>query len=411
MKTKTILFTFFLVGTLLLVPVQPGAAQAAALSLHLEQADLTAFPQVSVRLSAWDATGLPVAGLSPADFTLQEDGAAPFHPTSVQADANAPLNVVLVLDISGSMAGQPISDAKAAATRFLDKLTRRDRAALIAFNDTVNPDPTQLDPNHEIGFTTNLTPIYDLIDSLQASGDTHIYDAMVKAVKLAAALPAGHRAILLLSDGQNQPPTQGDSQQAITLAQAANLPIFIIGLGNEIDQPYLSKLANDTGGLFRLAPKSSELASLFTDMASLLKTQYILTYPSSLPADGKSHTLLVTLNSLQGSANASQVFGPLPAAADTPTPLSPTATTVSPAPTLVPSPVPTLAPEPPSFLAENWGWLLAAVIALVLALWFTARSTRHPHPKKEACAQCGFDLTGISGACPQCGGTKRLPKR
>jgi len=118
---------------------------------------------------------------------------------------------------------------------------------------------------------------------------------MVKAVKLAAALPAGHRAILLLSDGQNQPPTQGDSQQAITLAQAANLPIFIIGLGNEIDQPYLSKLANDTGGLFRLAPSLPNWPAYSPIWLPCFKTQYILTYPSSLPADGKSHTLLVTL--------------------------------------------------------------------------------------------------------------------
>ena len=208
---------------------------------------------------------------------------------------------------------------------------------------------------------------------------------MTKAVKLTTALPAGHRAILLLSDGQNQPPTQGDPQQAITLAQNANLPVFVIGLGNQIDEPYLLSLANGTGGLFRSTPKSSELASLFTDMASLLKTQYILTYPSSLPADGKSHTLKVTLNTAQGSASTSLGFGPLPVAANTPTPVPPTATAMPAVPTMLPTLVPTPAPERPSFLAENWGWLLAAVIALALASWFTGQRMRRSRPKKEVC--------------------------
>jgi hypothetical protein len=59
MKIKTILFTFFLTAALLLLPLQSSAAQTSSLSLHLEQADLTAFPQMSVRLSAWDASGSP----------------------------------------------------------------------------------------------------------------------------------------------------------------------------------------------------------------------------------------------------------------------------------------------------------------------------------------------------------------
>jgi hypothetical protein len=232
---------------------------------------------------------------------------------------------------------------------------------------------------------------------------------MTKVVRMAAALPPGHRAILLLSDGRNEPANVGNPQEAVQLAHASNLPVFVIGLGNAIDEPYLRGLANGTGGLFRSAPKSSELANLFSDMAVLLKTQYLLTYTSSLPSDGGDHTLSVTLNTSAGSASAALGFGPLPLK---PAPV-PTQTIVATA-TSVP-PLPTQTPIPPtthtgSFLENYWGWIVAAIVAIGLGLWLSLRKTNRPRPRKEVCAQCGYDLTGVSGACPQCGGMKRLPK-
>jgi len=413
MKNLLRLFTFMLLIALTMGSFHQAEAQENAISLHISQVDITGYPAITVHLSAWDESGLPLAGLAPENFTLQEDGGAPFHPATVQADTEAPLSVVLVLDVSGSMTGQPLADARQAAARFLDRLATGDRAALIAFSDSVNPEPQQLDARREMAFTSDLSPMYDLIESLEAQGGTHLYNAMTKAVRLAAGLPPGHRAILLLSDGRNEPAVVGDPDEAIQLAEAANVPVFVIGLGNGIDEPYLRRLANETGGLLRLAPKSSELARLFTDMATLLKTQYILTYTSNLTADGKDHTLTITLNAASASASASLEFGPLPSA---PAPAFPTET---PAPielaTSVPLPTPvstaTLPPPKTFHWQDYWGWPIAALVALGLGIWLTSLRRRRPKPKPESCAQCGFDLTGKPGACPQCGGTKRLPKR
>lgn len=286
MKIKGYFLWILYALALLLGSFNRSLAQGPAVTLHLDWVDITAFPMVSVRLSVWDADGLPLVGLTPGDFTLQEDGGSPFHPAAAEVNLDAPLSVVLVLDVSQSMLGAPMDDAQEAAARFLNRLKQGDRAALIAFSDNLDPDPANLNPARELAFSANLDPMYDLIASLQAQGQTHLYNAAAKAVRLAAGEPEGHRAVLLLTDGRNEPTDLGDPEEAIQLAREANVPIFVIGLGSQIDEPYLRRLATETGGLFRAVPTSSELAHLFADMASLLKTQYLIMYQSTLPADG-----------------------------------------------------------------------------------------------------------------------------
>jgi uncharacterized protein YegL len=382
-------------------------------SVFIDSVDLTAFPSVTVEFSAWDANGLPLDGLTPEDVILQENGGAAFHPGTVTADTRAPLQIALVIDVSGSMNGQPLADAKSSAARFLDRLNPGDQAAVVAFSDSVDSNPENLNPKRELALSKDLLPAYNLIDSLQATGGTELYNAITKAVRMMESAPSGHRAVLLLSDGKNDPPTSGDPQEAIDLAKKAHVPVFVIGLGSQIDEPYLRGLAAQTGGLFRAAPASYELGNLFSDMAILLKTRYTLTYPSGLAPDGRSLVLNVALKSQKSVIETSIESGPLPAAStatetaqSTSTPLPPTQT-AAPAPTSTP-----VSTAVASSASNAWGWVVAIGIALstVAAAALRRKSATKPHPKPEACSKCGFDLTGVSGPCPQCGEPRRLSK-
>lgn len=413
------LFLVFIVSIALALTI-PAHAQENTPTIHIDVVDTTGYPTVTIRLSAWDASGLPLANLTANDFLLREDGGAPFHPQTVQIENNTPLGVVLALDISGSMAGTPIQDAKTAAARFLDHLKPgSDRAALVAFSDPVDTDPNKLNPQRELAFTSDLSPVYDMVEKLTAQGKTQLYNAELKSVQMAAALPVGHRAVLLLSDGRNDPTEVGDPEAAIKLAKKNNIPFFVIGLGDQIDESHLRQLAVETGGLYRSAPRSSELARLFNEMATLLKTQYVLTYESKLPADGSTHKLTITLNTAQGKAEVPMDFGPLPAAGSIPA-----TATIFPVATIAesesgPASIATSAPENQPTTETNvistsnqtWAWALAAIVSLLLGLFFVLRRSRRPNPTPEVCAQCGFDLTGVTGSCPQCSSTRRLPKK
>ncbi|GAB4404234.1 MAG: hypothetical protein OHK0052_26820 [Anaerolineales bacterium] len=407
--------------------------QALGYTVRLERVDSTAFPAVSIRLSAWDENGLPLTALQAADFTLQEDGGAPFHPQQVLVDARTPLNVALLLDVSGSMDGKPLQDAKTAAARFLDRLTSGDSVALLAFNETLDPAPASLNPKFELPFGKDLKPYYDLVEGLESGGGTPLYEAVAKAAQLFPQQTQGRRAALLLSDGRNDPAYRGDAEAALELAKAAQVPFFVIGLGGEIDEPYLRRLAEETGGLYRAAPTSAELAQLFNEMASLLKTQYILSYSSTLPPDGKTHTLSVQVDLPSGALTVERELGPLPAApvvASTPTVnagerLAPVPTVVIAVTQIMAGESPTGLPEKrgeaeeptapaPADAASAWGgWLLwggAALLGFVLLGIVWRSRQKAAQPAEEACARCGHDLTGKPGACPQCGDTRRLPK-
>jgi hypothetical protein len=431
-RIAIVVFLLALLAPLALTAPSSAAAQAQQVFFFVDSVDVAAFSQVSVRLSAWDEAGLPLADLGPQNFTLQEDGGSGFNPTTVQLDRQAPLTVALVIDVSSSMAGQPLQDAQAAAARFLDRLQPGvDQAALLAFSSPVDPDPAVLDPMRELRFTSDLTQVYNLAENLQAGGQTHLYLAAAKALRLFEGTPPGHRAVLLLTDGRNEPEGEGDPELALRLARDSRVPFFVIGLGQTIDLPYLQRLAFETGGLFRPAPSSAELGGLFAELAELLKTQYTLVYPSTLPPDGAEHTLALTLQVDGAQAQASLPFGPLPliptqpAPSETPlpepsptpapseTPL-PTATpTPLPSATALPFPLPTQAPPPPPAADNSLLWWGLGGIGLLLAaglVWLFIRRRGGAQPAPEACAKCGYDLSGVTGACPQCGSTRRLPR-
>lgn len=399
----------FLLALLMSIIFTSAAAAEAPITIHLSKVDATGFPAVSVEFSAWDLNGIPLADLKPEDVFIKEDDGAEFHPASLESDADAVLSVALVMDVSGSMTGQPLTDAKNAANRFLDKLNSKDQAAVIAFSEGVNSDPADLDRNREVGFSNDLTAAFNLIEGLSAGGGTEVYNAVEKAVGMTSQLNEGHRAVLLFTDGKNEPAEVGDAENAIRLAREANIPIFAIGLGGEIDEAYLARLTGETGGMVRLTPHSSELSSLFNQMAALLKTTYHMTYTSSLPADGGEHALNLRIVSKQGEGAVETGTGVLPKAAAT-------ATIDIPTPTMEPSataaPVQAAAAAEParggeSLFKDNWYWLVVILVPIFAGAAFVRYDRRKKMQFVEKCGRCGAELTG-PGPCPMCQSTKRM---
>jgi len=395
-----------------LLPTHSVIGQTNPPTLTIENINWSQFPQIEIEFNIWQANGTTVKDLSLEQITIQEDQNPPLQPENIIPDKNTALDVVLVLDVSGSVVGQPLSDAKVAATRFLDRLTANDQAGLIAFSDGIDPSPEVLNNLRERYISNEIMALYDLVDALEAGGGTHLYNAAAKAVLFFDQTSPHRKAVLLLSDGRNEPKEVGEAHHAIDLAKQAGIPFFVIGLGEEVDDDYLTNLAFETGGIYRKAPTSAELAQLFTEMADLLKTSYILQYTSQLPADGASHSLQLSLDVTGATAMETAQMGPLPSPTVEPTKIEPqvVVTEVERIITTTSQPTALPAPEQPEKQSFNWYWIIP-IIVVVASLIGIIFFKRKPKPVPEACARCGRDLTGTTGPCPDCGSEKRLKKQ
>ena len=414
MKTKRIFMSLIA----LLAMISTVAASTPTLGFIIESINVDAFPLIEARLSAWDSSGSAIEALNPANIQIVEAGGTPFQPGSVEVDDDSPLAVALVLDVSGSMKGQALTDAQVAAARFLDRLGKDDQAALIAFSSEVDTDPAILKADREYPFTHELKSIYDAVEGLEAGGGTELYNALQKAIALTAQLPEGHRAILLLSDGKNDPANLGDPEIPLRMAKELNVPVFIIGLGNHYDQDYLDRLAAESGGLVRIAPRSSELAQTLADIAGLLKTQFVLKYESGLTSAGPKVITEFTLTQAGSSARRSvEIEGLAEKIAVINAQKTAQAPTEKPVEEPTKLPVTDVEHQPPvvgevvpieqeaSILASPWFWISAVVLLAVLAFFLTKRE---PKPKVFKCAGCGFTLAEAVNRCPECGETRKI---
>jgi len=260
---------------------------------------------VNVYLSVVDSAGNPIKELTAENFTVSEDSQQ-VDIESVELVSDEPINLVLVLDISGTMSGPGIASAKEAASNFIEGLADDDRVAVITFNDEIITI---------IDYTTDHQAARDqiaLVDAKRNAG-TCLYDAAYQAVQMSASLPSGRRAVVLLTDGVDEKADRSicsthTQDDVINLASSdsTRVPVFALGLGHKIDEKNLGRQASMTGGRYLHTPESAQLGAMFNRLAELLRSQYILRYTSV--AGPGAHTLAVSANYLNATNNDTRNF-------------------------------------------------------------------------------------------------------
>jgi tight adherence protein B len=177
-----------------------ATAQDAPVALAVSPIDAATYPDLSALLIA--PSGLTGEELAAGSVTVTEDGIA--QPATLVRLPGDRLEVVLVVDTSGSMKGTAFESAKVAASAFIARLPLDARVALVAFGSTpVLASPLIEDRNVLVG----------AIQGLQARGETALYDAVVMATQQFSGAPDSRRSIVVLSDG-------GDTASADQLATA-----------------------------------------------------------------------------------------------------------------------------------------------------------------------------------------------
>jgi len=239
---------------------------------------------------------MPVLDLSPDAFSLLEDGQG-VAVKEVQS-ATDPMSLVMAIDTSGSMQARDsdgrtsMEAARSAAIDFVSMLGAEDRIALFSFNR---------EPVLQLDFTTDQSAVVQALQSLQAEtrAPTCLYDTAFTAVKKAAEIPAGRRAIVLMTDGKDEKGKGKCSTYSLAdvidaaTTKSIRVPVYTVGVGPKVDAQELARLARLTGGRSLLAESMAELRRFYEIIASQLKNQYVVTYDTQKPSGEHSLVLKV----------------------------------------------------------------------------------------------------------------------
>jgi|GEM_PF-2462497 len=270
--------------------VQPATRQPPAdHQVVLNQVDVAQYPEIVAYFSVFDAAGEPWPNLTVENLAVTEDNGpvTDFFLTTVPV--SEPQAVALVVDVSGSMAGEPLNQAIAALRTFVASLGPGDTAALISFGSGV----TMLR-----GFTTDKTVISDTIGTLQAEGNTALNDAVLFAVEQVARQPVGRRAVIVMTDGKDTA-SLGTLEAAIARAGLLNIPVYAVGLESpDFAGAPLEQLAQQTGALYLLAPQAETLRDLYAQLGRQFRGQYKVVYTTAGEREEHRLTLTTRINGL-----------------------------------------------------------------------------------------------------------------
>ena len=231
---------------------------------------------VEVYATVTDAEGAPVTGLSRDDFEVREDQA--LQEISAFAAGEFPLTVVLGIDRSWSMAGEPLRLAKTASQTFLRQLRPSDRSMAVA----IGSDAEVIAP-----LSNDHAQQQRAIDLLDPWSTTSLHDAIISILDRLEDEP-GRLALVVFSDGVDRY-SNAPASRVVERARQSQALIYPITLGKN-RPPLAAELAVVSGGRSFLIRDARALDETFTTIARELRYQYLLGYAPMNPNESGVHT-------------------------------------------------------------------------------------------------------------------------
>ncbi|HEY4241220.1 MAG TPA: VIT and VWA domain-containing protein [Kofleriaceae bacterium] len=255
----------------------------------------------------------PSATVSPGKADGSDEGwfalslAAPPMP----ATATAAKDVTIVIDRSGSMTGDPMQHATTAAAGMIRALSDRDRVNVISFSDEVDPLFRSPQPVAAVR-----KQAMDYVERLSAGGGTDIALALKTAIDEQDKRDEHPHVIVFMTDGESEVPPA----MAIAHADTGNARVFTVGLGADVNRPFLQRLAAEKRGRFTYIANAGEIESKVGALAQRIARPLLVNitvdvqgptasrmYPRSIPDLFADDEMLVT-GRMRGTGNATFVI-------------------------------------------------------------------------------------------------------
>jgi len=285
-------------------PAAPAATQTPSpapkkLGTELDDHSLiTNTDLITLTVTVTDTYGRYVSGLSKGAFAVF-DNKQPQEITFF-SDDDSPVSVGVIFDVSGSMSGDKVKRARDALSKFIQTSHASDEYFLIAFNSRA-----QL----LIDSTRDGDSVLNKLTFIDTKSQTALYDACYLGVEKVQRGTHPKRALLLISDGQDN-----DSRYTFNelrkLLKESDVTLYAIGILSGSDagsslgmegQGILDELSGVSGGKAFFPRSAAEMDDIFEQIALELRHQYSIGYkPDTFVNDGKWHRVKVKVTPPRG---------------------------------------------------------------------------------------------------------------
>lgn len=229
--------------------------------------------------------GEPVTGLTAADFEVLDAG----QPQAVHLieERDAPVDIILALDVSSSMKGAPLEHLVQGVRALLDRLRPGDRLAVVTFAHLIQV-PIPLTADH--------ARIRELLSGLVADGGTAVNDGAY--VALLTGDPGVRTLVIVFTDGLDIS-SWLTTEQAVAAARRVDAVVYgVMFTDTPVDVAALRGVAiqaipKETGGRMLMAPNARRLASVFGDVLAEFRQHYVLAFEPRQPSAPGFHPLTV----------------------------------------------------------------------------------------------------------------------
>jgi Ca-activated chloride channel family protein len=277
---------------------EPPSGQQKSLNEFDKGLVITNTDLITVTVTVTDTYGRYVSGLGKGAFTVLDEK----KPQEITffSDDDAPVSVGVIFDVSGSMSGDKIKRAREALSKFVQTSHNSDEYFLIGFNSRAQ---LLLDR------TRDGNAVLDKLTFVQTRNNTALYDACYLGVEKVQRGAHPKRALLLISDGQDNN-SRYTFNELRRLLKESDVTLYGIGILSGADagsglgmegQGILDELASVSGGKAFFPRSNAEMDDIFEQIALELRHQYSIGYkPENFANDGRWHKIKVKVTPPRG---------------------------------------------------------------------------------------------------------------
>lgn len=276
---------FFLFGLLILTALPVFAQQPSVTPDDEDKPISVTTDLVTLTVTVTDSYGRLVSGLPKNAFTITDNNQE--QNITFFSDADAPISIGILFDVSGSMSGEKILKARNALEKFINTSHPMDEYFLIAFNSRAQ---LLLDR------TRNGEAVLDKLTLVQPKNNTALYDATYLGIERVTRGSHQKRAMLIISDGQDNS-SRYNFGEVRRLLKESDVTVYSVGILDGRDagsslgmqgQAFLDELSGVTGGKSFYPQTAVEMDEIFERIALELRHQYSIGYtPKDFLPDGK----------------------------------------------------------------------------------------------------------------------------